>query len=119
MNHSYVRQAPFHILNVPTAAVTCYEPLVVPPGPGGDVFSWGAAEETQRTQYSLITADRDDEPEPGEFSPEVALLVRRPDDKRDVAVLSFLLPHLKRRSFEDVSVHHCDGADEAPFEWEV
>lgn len=29
--------------------VTFYKPLVVPPGPHGDVFSRRAAEETQRT----------------------------------------------------------------------
>lgn len=52
-------------------------------------------------------------------SPEVHLLLRGPDDKRDVAVLPLLRPHLKGRSFQDVSVHHRHRADEAPFDGEV
>lgn len=99
--------------------LTCDEPLVVPPGPRRDVFSGGAAEGTQRTGVSGISADNVDQPEPGELSPEVHLLLRGPDDKRDVAVLPLLRPHLKGRSFQDVSVYHRHRADEAPFDGEV
>lgn len=109
-----------NVIHVPTAAVTCYKPPVVAPRPHGDVFSRGAAEETQRAEYSLITVTLDsDEPEPDERSPVVRLLLCRPDQERNVAVVAFLLPHLKRWSFEDVSVHHCHRADEAPFNGEI
>ncbi len=97
-------------------ADTCDKPVVVPPGPRGDVLGWRAAEETQSwSENSLITETADgDEPEPGELSPEVSFLLRRPDHKGNVAVVSFRLPHLEGWSFQDVSVHHGDGADEAP-----
>lgn len=73
----------------------------------------GCRGNTDWAVWSQLTADSD-EPEPGERSPEVRLLPRRPHEERDVIVGSFLLPRLKRRSFQDVSVHHCDRADEAP-----
>lgn len=65
-----------------------------------------------------VTADGDG-PELGERSPEVDLLSGRPDDKRNVAMVSFLLPHLERWSFQDVSIHHRDRADEAASDGEV
>ncbi len=103
-------------MGVPTAADTCNKPPVVPPRPHGDVCSCRAAEETQSwSENSLLTVTADgDEAEAGELSPEVAFLSCRPDHKRDVTVVSFLLPHLERRSFEDVSVHHSHRANEAP-----
>lgn len=48
------------------------------------------------------------------LSPEVRLLLCRPDDKGNIVEDSFFLPHLKGRSFEDVTVHHCERAGEAP-----
>lgn len=52
-------------------------------------------------------------------SPELDLLLRRPDHKRDVAKLSFLLPDVERRSFQHVSVHQRDGPDKVSSEGEV
>lgn len=53
------------------------------------------------------------------ISPEVGFLLCRPDHKRDVAILSFLLPDVERWGFQHVSIHHRDGPDKAPSEGEV
>ena len=52
-------------------------------------------------------------------SPEVGLLLRRPDNKRDVAVLPLLLPDVKGRSFQHVSVHRHHGSDKVSSERQV
>lgn len=52
-------------------------------------------------------------------SPEVGLLRRRPDNKRDVAVLPLLLPDVEGRSFQHVSVHRHHGSNKLSSEREV
>lgn len=53
------------------------------------------------------------------ISPEVGLLLCRPDHKRDVAMLSFLLPDVERWGFQHVTIHQRDGPDKASSEGEV
>lgn len=98
-----------------TTGLTCHEPPVVPPRPHGDVSCRGAAGKRhnealcwwqRRTPVDLI-------------SPEVDLLLCRPDHKRDVAILSFLLPDVERWGFQHVSIHQRDGPDKASSEGEV
>lgn len=64
-----------------------------------EMFSAGGLQRKHRgLSWTSVAADSD-EPGPGELSPEVGLLLRRPDEERDVTVVSLLLPHLKRWSF--------------------
>lgn len=63
----------------------------------------------------MVAARRSADP----ISPELDLLLRRPDHKRDVAKLSFLLPDVERWSFQHVSIHQRDGPDKVSSEGEV
>lgn len=55
----------------------------------------------------------------GPSSPELDLLLCRPDHQRDVAEPSLLLPDVERWSFQHVSVHQRDGPHEVSSEGEV
>lgn len=97
-----------------TASLTCHKPVVIPPGPRGDVFCWGAVEDTRQGE-----APGNRKPEEAEISPEVSLLLHCPHHKWDVIVATPPLPHLKGRSFQHISVHHRYRAKQLPLGGEV